>query len=116
MGTRPEPQISFTMENNIVYFDQGRLLGTNWADGKFVMRQNLYYDARGAGISFAGKSFTEWQAFGQDRDSMIADPLFVNAGNFDFRLQPGSPALKMGFHQIDMTTVGPRMPAGADNW
>ena len=116
MRTRPEPHISFTMENNIVYFDQGRLLGTNWADGKFVMRQNLYYDARDSGISFAGKSFPEWQASGQDRDSMIADPLFVNAGNLDFRLQPGSPALKMGFHQIDMTTVGPRMPAGADNW
>jgi hypothetical protein len=47
---------------------------------------------------------------------MIADPLFVNAGNLDFRLQPGSPALKMGFHPIDMATVGPRLPAGADNW
>ena len=38
--------------------------------------------------------------------------LFVNAGNFDFRLRPDSPALKMGFQQIDMSTVGPRVPAG----
>jgi len=39
-------------------------------------------------------------------------PLFVNAGNFDFRLRPDSPALKMGFQQIDMSTVGPRVAAG----
>src|ERR1035438_9789153 len=106
MRTRPEPHTSFTMEGNIVYFDQGRLLGTNWTDGKFTMRRNLYYDARGGEISFAGKTFSEWQAFGQDRDSTIIDPLFVNAGNFDFRLRPESPALKMGFHQIDMTKIG----------
>jgi hypothetical protein len=43
---------------------------------------------------------------------VIADPLFVNAGNFDFRLKPNSPALAAGFQQIDMSTVGPRMPAG----
>jgi parallel beta-helix repeat protein len=116
MRTRPEPHTSFTMEGNIVYFDQGRLLGTNWTDGKFAMRRNLYYDARGAEISFAGKTFSEWQALGQDQDSMVADPLFVNAGNFDFRLRAESPALKMGFHQIDMTTVGPRVQAGADAW
>ena len=51
-------------------------------------------------------------AGGQDKDSVIADPLFVNAGNFDFRLRADSPALKMGFQQIDMSTVGPRVPAG----
>jgi hypothetical protein len=36
----------------------------------------------------------------------------VNASNFDFSLRPKSPALKMGFQPIDMTGVGPRMPAG----
>jgi hypothetical protein len=63
-----------------------------------------------------GKSFSEWKSSGQDRGSIIADPLFVNAGNFDFRLPSESPALKTGFRQIDMTTVGPRLRAGADAW
>ncbi|HEV2274233.1 MAG TPA: right-handed parallel beta-helix repeat-containing protein, partial [Acidobacteriaceae bacterium] len=116
MRTRAEPHNSFTLENNIVYFDQGSLLGTNWTEGQFTMRHNFYYDARGQEIRFAGKPFSEWQASGQDRDSVIADPLFVNAGNFDFRLRPESPALKRGFRQIDISTVGPRVRAGADGW
>jgi len=112
MRSRAEPHVSFIFERNIVYFDQGRLLGSNWTGDGFTMKGNLYFDTRGTGISFAGKSFEEWQAGGQDRGSSIADPLFVNAGNFDFRLRPESPPLKMGFQQIDVTTVGPRVPAG----
>ena len=112
MRTRGEPHISFIFERNIVYFDQGMLLGSNWTGDQFTMKGNLYFDTRGPGIRFAGKSFEEWQAGGQDKDSVIADPLFVNAGNFDFRLRADSPALKMGFQQIDMSTVGPRVTAG----
>jgi parallel beta-helix repeat protein len=116
MRTRSEQHVSFTLENNIVYFDQGDLLGANWADGSFMTRGNLYYDARGKDIHFGDKSFAEWKASGQDEGSRIADPLFVNARKFDFRLRPKSPALQIGFHQIDLTTVGPRGPAGAATW
>jgi len=116
MRTRAEAFNAFTMDNNIVYFDQGTLLGSNWADGKFTMRHNFYHDARGGEIRFAGRSFEEWQAAGQDQGSMIVDPLFVDAENFDFRLRPDSPALKGGFQPIDMSTVGPRVPSGADSW
>lgn len=116
MRTRAEAHNSFTMDHNIVYFDEGSLLGTNWTEGKFTMRHNFYYDKRGLDISFAGKSFSDWKSSGQDQGSMIADPLFANAGNFDFRLRPESPALNRGFHQIDISAVGPRVRAGADGW
>ena len=116
MRTRSEQHVSFTLENNIVYFDQGDLLGANWADGTFILRANLYYNAQGNDVYFLDKSFAAWQATGQDQGSRIADPLFVNARKFDFRLRPKSPALQLGFHPIDMTTVGPREPAGADAW
>lgn len=112
MRTRAETHLSFTFERNIVYFDEGRLLGSNWTGNQFAMKGNLYFDTRGKDIRFAGKSFAEWQAAGMDTGSAIADPLFVNPGNFDFRLQPDSPALQMGFHPIDMSTVGPRGPSG----
>ena len=114
MRSRVEPHNSFTLERNIVYFDQGRLLGSNWTGDKFTLRNNVYFDTRGTDIRFAGVPFTEWKAAGHDAGSVIADPLFVNAGNFDFRLRPESPALKMGFHQIDLAKVGPRVPAGAN--
>ena len=134
MRSRSEPHLSFTFERNIVYFDQGRLLGSNWAltagpaaptTGKFDTGQkpdtsapgykfnrNVYYDLRGPGIRFAGRTPAEWRQLGQDLESRIADPLFVNAANFDFRLQAGSPALAMGFQQIDVSTVGPRVVPG----
>ena len=40
--------------------------------------------------------------------SVWADPLFVDAAKNDWRLKPDSPALKMGFEQIDFSAVGPR--------
>ncbi len=113
MRTRAEDHSSFTMERNIVYFDQGGLLGSNWKGTGFTMRNNVYYDRRGPDISFAGKSFSEWKASPQDLGSMIADPLFANPDNYDFRLRPESPALKKGFQQINMSTVGPRVRVGA---
>jgi len=116
MRTRAESHISFTMERNIVYFDQGGLLGSNWTGEGFTLRNNIYFDQRGPDISFAGKSFSDWKGLGHDQGSIIADPLFVNSGNFDFRLQPKSPAIEKGFHQIDLTNVGPRFRAGADAW
>jgi len=112
MRTRAEPHISFLFERNIVYFDQGRLLGSNWSGEGFKMDGNVYFDTRSPDIRFEGKSFEEWKAAGHDTKSIVADPLFVNPANFDFRLRAGSPALKMGFQQIDISTVGPRAPAG----
>ncbi len=112
MRTRAEEHTSFVLDRNIVYFDQGRLLGSNWTGGRFLTKDNVYFDTRDAGIRFADKSFAEWKESGQDAGSIIADPLFVNAANFDFRMRPESPALKLGFQQIEVSTVGPRVPAG----
>jgi parallel beta-helix repeat protein len=49
-----------------------------------------------------------WQAFGFDRESVVADPQFVDAARHDYRLRPTSPALRLGFEPIDLSTVGPR--------
>jgi len=116
MRTRTESHSSFTADRNIVYFDQGHLLGGDLRNGRFVLANNIYFDRRAADIRFWGKSFSEWQAAGHDHGSIIADPLFRNADNFDFTLRAESPALRMGFQQIDLSTIGPRVPAGADTW
>ncbi|MEK7407037.1 MAG: right-handed parallel beta-helix repeat-containing protein [Acidobacteriota bacterium] len=108
MRTRVETHRSFVFEGNIVYFDSGRLLGSNWTGDQYQLDRNIYYDARGGEMRFSGWSFAEWQERGQDRESLIADPLFVDAGSFNFALRPESPARKLGFQPIDLSKVGPR--------
>ena len=53
----------------------------------------------------------EWKKIrGNDRHSVITDPLFCDAENFDFTLDPGSPAFELGFESFDLSDVGPRSP------
>ena len=48
----------------------------------------------------------EWQALGWDKNSLFADPLFIDPANRDFRLRPESPALKLGFTNFEMGKWG----------
>jgi len=135
---RTEDHLSFTFEHNIVYWDDGLFGGGDWAgngaecqcgleipskkylaagedpwhpkqDCRHVRADNnIYYDARRADLSFYGEPFSKWQDRGNDTHSLVADPRFINAANYDFRLQPDSPALKKGFSPIDLTSIGPR--------
>jgi hypothetical protein len=96
MRTREEAHNSFTFERNIVFFDSGDLLGSNWSNGGFKMDYNVYFDSRDAkspgAIRFKGASFSEWQKLGHDAHSVLADPLFVGASKNDFRLKTDSPS------------------------
>jgi hypothetical protein len=106
--TRAEPHLSFTFERNIVYWDDGTLLGyTGWKNGaKVVLRNNLYWRAGGKPFDLAGMSWEQWRAKGNDEGSIVADPLFVDAGKRDFRLKPGSPAEKLGFKPFNPSDAG----------
>lgn len=53
-------------------------------------------------------SWQDWLERGYEKNSVIADPLFVNTKAHDYTLQPDSPALKLGFKQIDLSNVGLR--------
>jgi hypothetical protein len=102
--TRPEAHISFTFENNIVYFDSGALLAGDWGNDNYRMGKNVYFDARpGAtpeSMRFAGATLEQWRARGHDLHSVIADPLFVAPQRDDFQLNSNSPAWKVGFQPI----------------
>jgi parallel beta-helix repeat protein len=106
MRTREEDHLSFYFERNIVYFNSGSLLGSNWKNGHYVIDNNCYWDTRSKEIAFKEHSFGEWRALGRDVRSIVADPLFENAEAGDFRLKDNSPALALGFSPIDATKSG----------
>ncbi len=125
--TRVENHLSFTFEHNLIYWTNGSpTLAGPWAENRQLTRSNLYWNAGGYPITFAGKTLAEWQRTvvkpptntpaasgapewagqGREQGSLIADPLFVNAANHDFHLQPGSPALQVGFRPFDYSQAG----------
>ena len=104
--SRVEPHLSFTFERNIVYWKEGRLFTGAWKDANVMLRQNLYFRADGEPIRFEDLSWEQWQALGKDEGSLIADPLFVNAERYDFRLRPGSPVRRIGFQPFDYSRAG----------
>jgi len=105
-ATRVEDHLSFTFDNNVIYYNQGVLLHGPWTRVRINMNNNCFFNAAGREISFAGKTMDEWKQLGRDTDSIIADPLFVDAENLDFRLKPDSPALRIGFRPFDFTKAG----------
>jgi len=112
-ATRVEPHRSFTLERNIVYYDQGELLHGRWSQVKHDTANNCYFDASGRQVTFEGKSLEEWQAQGHEKGSIIADPNFADAEQFDFTLADDSPALKLGFRRFKTDDVG---VYGNDEW
>lgn len=104
--SRVEKHLSFTFERNIVYWDQGDLLHGHWNDENVAIHHNLYWQAAGQPVDFAGKNLEQWQASGKGQGSLIADPRFVDPAHDDFRLQPGSPATKIGFQPFDSSRAG----------
>jgi hypothetical protein len=106
--SRMEPHVSFRFERNLVYYRDGKLFDKSWTDDKFVLDHNVYWNAAGPVTFPGGLTFAQWQARGFDKDSLVADPLFVDPDKGDFRLKPGSPAEKVGFQPLDVSQVGPR--------
>jgi hypothetical protein len=104
--SRVEDHLSFTVEHNIVYWKQSQLFAGSWNDANVALDHNLYWNASGKPVDFAGKTLAEWQAAGKDRGSIVADPQFVDAEHGDFRLKKGSPAFQIGFVPFDYRLAG----------
>ena len=89
-ATRVEEHLSFNFTNNIIWFNTGSLLSTRWSQIKINSDRNCYWDVRSKDVRFDKLSFKEWQASGKDRNSVIANPEFVNPEGFDFRIKKNS--------------------------
>ncbi len=101
-----------TLERNIIAYRNPQAVA--WVHGRLApeviaIDRNLYW-AGGGEVRFewAGKvTFADWQKLGWDQNSVVADPLFVDAAHDDYRLRPDSPAFKLGFEAIDVSRIAP---------
>jgi hypothetical protein len=111
-GGEKVDQTGILYRNIFTWREGSFLLRKEWANFDTLMNYNLYWDASGRSIDFAGLDFPGWQAKGLDRGSVVADPLFADPEHGDFSLLPSSPALRLGFRPIDMSRAGPRPGRG----
>jgi hypothetical protein len=114
--SRTEPHLSIIFEGNIVYsagvpmYDISRQqIGQKTVSAC----RNLYFDTtKDTPVmrDFGETKLTldDFQAAGLEDGSIIADPLFRDAANYDFTLTENSPAKQIGFKPIDTSDVGAR--------
>ncbi|MBI4880233.1 MAG: right-handed parallel beta-helix repeat-containing protein [Planctomycetes bacterium] len=117
--SRAEAHLSFRFEQNIVYWsNDSPLLQGDWSGEQFLLDENVYWNPRRPEVRFPGDlALAAWQEQrGQDKSSRVANPLFVDPAQDDFRLCDGSPALDLGFEPWDYGAAGsgdaPRLTPG----
>lgn len=95
--SRVEKHLSFTYQQNIVLWDSEKLFHGNWGDDGVEIGGNVYWRM--------GKPVDLGNADMSGR-SLIADPLFVDPLNDDFRFADTSVAKKIGFQPFDVSKAG----------
>ena len=109
--SRVEEHLSYTFTNNIIYQDKGAIIEDVWGGNNGIKinvnyDQNCYWKAGDLSPGFYGLSFAEWKKLGRDKNSIIANPLFVDPDNYDFRFKNNSVARKIKFKPFDYTKAG----------
>jgi hypothetical protein len=107
--SRDEEHLSFSVQRNIFVADEGSpLVKGAWNIGPERARldRNVYWRLGKDPVDFAGKTLEQWRALGHDKNSVVADPLFVDVKKDNFALKPNSPALKLGFVPFDVSKAG----------
>jgi len=105
--SREDLSNSVIFVRNLVYCDNDRILIRAWRNGDYHVNSNIYWTTAPSEPLFDNRDWNEWRATsGQDKDSRLADPGFVDAAARDFRLRPGSPAEQIGFRPVSLDGIG----------
>lgn len=112
-----------TCRRNLIYFEEGTALGPVGVErgdtSVCVFDSNLYWNVSGKPVLFGDKTIDQWRAGAQDKNSIVADPMFRDPARGDFQLPTHSPARQIGFEPWDISNVGlgkgvAAPPRGAD--
>eukprot|EP01059_Diplonema_ambulator_P035445 TRINITY_DN833_c2_g1_i1.p1 TRINITY_DN833_c2_g1~~TRINITY_DN833_c2_g1_i1.p1 ORF type:complete len:289 (+),score=98.46 TRINITY_DN833_c2_g1_i1:69-869(+) len=108
---------SFTFTLNVVSLQKGPMFAASSQLGfsNVSFDNNVYYVQDGQTVTFpcansanCDCTLASWRASGHDVHSQVADPQIASPSTHNFTLLPSSPALALGFQQIDTSDVGPR--------
>ncbi len=110
--------VNVIFNKNIVYYTNPNAIlfrVNNMRSAPWISDYNVLFWTEGSILNDSGvckgpgiNSFKDWREHGFDRHSIIADPLFVNPKNDNYTLKDDSPAFKIGFEPIDLSSVGLR--------
>lgn len=115
--TQVQDKLSFSIERNIVYWENDSpLLEGPWQADDVKLDYNLYWRKRAGPLQIlAGTSFDDWRKeTGNDEHSLIADPMFVDPAAGDFHLRADSPASQIGFVPFEYQPAGRKRPARSE--
>ncbi len=76
----------------------------------------FYVDSLSLREATLADEWESWRAAGHDEHSIIADPLFADPRNDDYRLAPNSPAFALGFKEILFDKIGPYVDPTRATW
>jgi hypothetical protein len=97
-GSRVARNILYQTNDKLPFYDVAAPL-----EKLGIPDRNLFY----ARNEMRGKAeFADIQKLGIEQNSLFANPMFVDIENYDLRLKPDSPALKLGIESIDIDRIG----------
>jgi len=110
-----------TLERNIVFQRAGAMTSGYYAPRWTEIDRNVYWSVQKKdAVRFndwswrilkevakvENVSFAEWRELGRDRNSIVADPRFVDPERGDFQLAENSPAAEIGFKPFGCDRAG----------
>jgi hypothetical protein len=117
--TRAEKHRSFTFQKNIVYLNNDNLFHVytgNHADFNLSFDDNIYWNPKNKKLLLANLSLEEWKEKGMDRHSIVASPLFINPGKYNFSFKRNSTVKKTGFVPFGKSLLDPLVAAGPQDF
>lgn len=96
---------TFIIDNNIFDNQYIYVMTGPWAneDSKYYINKNIYWHQQDTSkLTWVYKTFENWQALGNDVNSYVTDPLFVDAENRNFNFKSQEAANKIGFKPFSM--------------